>query len=230
MISQKNCLIYCIFIVFSILKQYESSIYTNISTKFKKVDPLDYLVKYGYLEQKTQPSLYDTSRKTSQNYVDLEQALRKFQKFAKLNVTGKLDKATIDTMQLPRCGNHDLSRRKLKRHVLQGSKWAKSVIKFKVKKYPKYSLLDKDVINDELKRAFDLWAQHANIEVQLDDSSEVDKSDYVDAAGIIMKEPIDIDIRFETGFHGDSEPFDGRGLILGKPQEILYYIKFTFAK
>jgi hypothetical protein len=26
---------------------------------------------------------------------------------------------------------------------------------------------------------------------------------------------VDIEVRFETGYHGDSEPFDGSGLILG---------------
>jgi matrix metalloproteinase-14 (membrane-inserted) len=213
--------ILCGLFIISSLKQYEStssdestdSQLESNKTRIIPLDPLVYLTKYGYLDARIQQNLNE-SKKTSRNYLDLELAVRNFQKFAKLNTTGKLDNATMSAMQLPRCGNPDIHR-KSKRHVLQGSKWAKPVIKFKVRKYPKYSMLDSDVINDELKRAFGLWAQNANIEVELDESGEAKKSDFIDAGGVLVKESVDIEIRFETGFHGDSEAFDGRGLILG---------------
>ena len=34
---------------------------------------------------------------------------RKFQQFAQLPVTGRLDAATVDRMRQPRCGFHDLA-------------------------------------------------------------------------------------------------------------------------
>ena len=44
----------------------------------------------------------------------------------------------------------------------------------------------------------------------VDDYQHESKHDSVDSKAA------DIDVRFETGFHEDSEPFDGSGPILGK--------------
>jgi len=67
--------------------------------------------------------------------------------------------------------------------------------------------LNNEDIDRELNRAFDLWSRVSGIKFEQ------------------IKEPVgkknkrglgpDIDVRFETGYHGDAEPFDGTGLILG---------------
>jgi hypothetical protein len=231
MIIHQSRLFLSVLAICSCLFKHNYSLPTNLVTQNStlnssnettvKTDPFVYLTKYGYLDSKYAAGLNVSFKKTSRNYVNVELAVKQFQKLARLNVTGKLDNATVEAMQLPRCGNPDIFRTKSKRHVLQGSKWAKPVVKFKVRKYPKYSVMDREEINNELKRAFDLWAEYANIEFALDidesaESGATAKPNFVDsAAGIISSEPVDIDVRFENGFHGDSEPFDGRGLILG---------------
>jgi hypothetical protein len=167
-------------------------------------------------------------------------AIKLFQKYAKLNQTGVLDEQTMRVMKMPRCGHPDvfddgrfLSRRSVdivdskfrkKRYALQGSKWPKSKLRFKVGKYPKYPSMNRDMIDAELKRAFDLWSEVSDVEfeqVKEDTEKTVNFMDLLlfdDVANVPAKKPADsadIDIRFETGYHGDSEPFDGSGLILG---------------
>ncbi len=62
-------------------------------------------------------------------------------------------------------------------------------------------------IDQELNRAFNLWSQVSGIEFE-------QIKEPIDKRNKRSLEP-DIDIRFETGYHGDAEPFDGTGLILG---------------
>lgn len=125
-----------------------------------------------------------------------------------------------------------------KRYALQGSKWPKSKLRFKVGKYPKYPSMTRDMIDSELQRAFDLWSNASDVEFeQIKDtdggflvSASVkptfmdlllfDESSFLttkqnSASASSSSQPVDIEIRFETGYHGDSEPFDGSGLILG---------------
>jgi hypothetical protein len=204
----------------------------------KSVDPIWYLNKFGYLDDK-KPIM--SSSKTSgrlimlpsysannnlMNNKSVELAIRKFQKYAGLNITGKLDSETLKMMKMPRCGHPDLINSKnksdlrKKRYALQGSKWSKSKLRFRIAKYPKYSSMTRDAINQELKRAFDLWADAADVEFEL--FKEPIKNDFLNNlllfdqnTKINTDSKADIDVRFETGFHGDSEPFDGSGLILG---------------
>jgi hypothetical protein len=104
------------------------------------VDPLGYLTKYGYLDAK-QLNLFKTL-KSSRNYVMfssnssnsssystknsnvlLEGAIKKFQHFANINQTGRLDEKTLRMMKMPRCGNPDLKfvkKNRTKRYILQG--------------------------------------------------------------------------------------------------------------
>lgn len=134
------------------------------------------------------------------------------------------------------------SRFRSRRYALQGSKWPKSKLRFKVGKYPKYPSMTREMIDNELQRAFDLWSNASDVEFeQVKDKPLVDVDAAAGAAAprIIPKptfmdlllfdessfattrspsgsqQPVDIEIRFETGYHGDSEPFDGSGLILG---------------
>ncbi len=190
--------------------------------------------------------------RTLQNDPPLTTAIRLFQKYAKLNQTGILDEPTMRVMQLPRCGHPDLyddghfllaaqsvsNRSSVKprrrRYALQGSKWPKSKLRFKVGKYPKYPSMTRDMIDRELQRAFELWSEVSDVEFeQVKDPPEGElgrsrkhafmdlllfdeSSAYLTTRSPSMGPPTaDIEIRFETGYHGDSEPFDGSGLILG---------------
>ncbi|XP_022133608.1 matrix metalloproteinase-9-like [Momordica charantia] len=63
-------------------------------------DVKTYLKRYGYLTHiGSQPGAFDD---------DLESALKTYQKFFNLNVTGILDKETLSLMSQPRCGVPDI--------------------------------------------------------------------------------------------------------------------------
>jgi hypothetical protein len=68
------------------------------------------------------------------------------------------------------------------------------------------------LFDEELRRAFNLWSSVSGLEFE-----QIKFTSFYDY--IKIRDPselkIDIEIRFESGFHGDSEPFDGPGLILG---------------
>ena len=170
--------------------------------------------------------------------IAIENAIKKFQKHANLKVTGKLDKQTIKMMKMPRCGHPDIlsesnslrnflrnkslidfdtNAKRKKRYALQGSKWSRNKLRFRVGKYPKYSMMSRDVINKELKRALELWSEAADVEFDFNTEPTNFGSILLMGQGMQPKldSNYDIDVRFETGYHGDSEPFDGSGLILG---------------
>ena len=222
----------------------------NVEPKSNSVDPFLYLSKFGYLNidtstgdgkqvntKKSQrlmmfPHGNEANRKllaASTNKKNLEMAIRKFQKNANLSVTGKIDKETLRMMKVPRCGHPDIIRNdtsnRKRRYALQGSKWSKSRLSFKVGKYPVQGTMSKSLIDQELKRAFDLWSEAADVEFEL--VSDVpnfrkmllfehnNPPSLSPGSESMRSKPVDIEVRFETGYHGDSEPFDGSGLILG---------------
>ena len=217
--------------------------------KNSNLDPLWYLTKFGYLNY---PNELRNAKKTaslrmllpssassnSSTFNALDVAIRKFQKFSGLNTTGKLDNATLQMMSLPRCGHPDLltsnylnqnSRTRNKRYVLQGSRWSKSKLRFKIAKYPKFSSMSKELIDKEINRALRIWSEVSDIEFeQVKDptfmemllyNTQAKPTQYIGGQKQEIKNKLtqkaDIDVRFETGYHGDAEPFDGSGLILG---------------
>ena len=80
----------------------------------------NFLKKYQYM-----------SSTRSGNYMN--SALKKFQQFTGLHVTGILDKPTIEQMKKPRCGMPDF-RGHVKRFVAN-SKWSKTHLTYFVRKY-----------------------------------------------------------------------------------------------
>lgn len=62
---------------------------------------------------------------------------------------------------------------------------------FKISKYPKK--LQRNDVDKEIQRAFNVW------------------SDYTDLTFRPASGQVHIDIRFESGEHGDGDPFDGPG-------------------
>ncbi|XP_043191576.1 matrix metalloproteinase-24-like [Amphibalanus amphitrite] len=111
-----------------------------------------------------------------------------------------MDDTTVAKMRQPRCGtpDHPVSRRRhrrRKRHNLQGSRWRKREIKYKIVSWP--SERDHQRTRQELRQAFRAWR-----DVSAMTFTEVDASSDVKA---------DITIGFEYSDHGDGEPFDGPG-------------------
>ncbi|XP_052784739.1 matrix metalloproteinase-2-like [Mya arenaria] len=157
------------------------------------LDNMDYLRKYGYLESSDGRS----GSLISEDY--FRQAVSKFQKLAGLPVTGELDVETRWTMQLPRCGVKDAqgtgNRARRKRYALHGSKWRKREIAYRISQYSRK--VPVDAVQVELQRAFDLWSEVIPIKFI--------RKDYG---------PVDIEIKFVNGHHGDNTPFDGSGQTL----------------
>lgn len=147
-----------------------------------------YLSQYGYLG----PVKANSSQLLDES--SFRKAVEDFQTFAGLEVTGELDEKTLETMTLPRCGVKDkvgTGDNRAKRYALQGSRWKVKSLSYKISKYPP-KLKRKDV-DDEIQRAFNVW------------------SDFTDLTFTPKSGQVHIEIRFESGEHGDGDPFDGPG-------------------
>ncbi|CAL1527311.1 unnamed protein product [Lymnaea stagnalis] len=157
-------------------------------------DGLNYLVQFGYLNPQDPKT---GALRSEQSFVE---ALREFQRMAGIPITGQLDNATQAIMRLPRCGNKDNvelgkgARRK--RYALQGSKWAKQNLTFKISEYPRG--VSRDKAEKEVYDALRIWGE-------------------VTPLNFILRpydEKVDIDVKFARRHHGDGNPFDGRGQTL----------------
>lgn len=169
-------------------------------------------------------SLYGYFRRTETSVVDnlvdarrgLEDAIRDFQKFAGLKVTGLLDDQTKKLLLAPRCGISDKilnqeykwqqpihSRRK--RFVVQGQKWKNVSLSSKETVVSRYlDLSNFDSIKTNLNQtdienifahSFYKWSKKALLKFI--------KSQTEDGADIVIK--------FLAGDHGDNYNFDKKG-------------------
>ncbi|XP_078615592.1 matrix metalloproteinase-20-like [Branchiostoma floridae x Branchiostoma japonicum] len=152
---------------------------------------MKYLQRYGYVRM-VRPDNNITMMDSNQT----GQAIRMFQRFANLNMTGKMDEPTMEMMSRPRCGVRDMDGtnslvRRRRRYALLGSKWTIRDITYRVTGYTQ-KLSQTDIDND-IKIAFDMWSENANLKF-----SQV---------------PSDTDAHitmfFAPGDHGDRDPFDG---------------------
>ncbi|CAA9999914.1 unnamed protein product [Nesidiocoris tenuis] len=169
--------------LFSILKNFRIGMYTLSEV---------YLSEYGYLPA-------SSKNPTSENLMDEEtflNAIREFQAFAGINITGRLDDDTLATMRLPRCGVKDkvgyATSSRSRRYALQGSRWRVKNLTYKIAKYPR--ALTRAEADIEIKKAFDVWSTVTPLTFTQKKSG-----------------PVHIEVRFEVGEHGDGDPFDGRG-------------------
>merc|ERR1719186_942207 len=158
---------------------------------------MEYLMRFGYMSPlSTRSNLQDDS---------MGDAVKMFQEFAGLEMTGEMDNATKVMMEMPRCGVRDIGdnnygvRHRSKRYILQGSKWKNNKMTYRIASYPQNFRVDltRDQVDREIKKALDLWAKVSNLEFEEKKHGKVN-----------------IEIRFETGDHGDDDPFDGPGNIL----------------
>ncbi|HEV7240784.1 MAG TPA: matrixin family metalloprotease, partial [Thermoanaerobaculia bacterium] len=121
------------------------------------------------------------------------EALRRFQEFNRLPVTGDLDEATLALMRRPRCGFPDVESDAF---TLQGSKWTTTNLKYA---YSEFSPdLSQPQIRAALTQAFNLWAA-------------VTPLTFTEVA--LAASP-DIVVRFAPGNHGDGNSFDGPSGVL----------------
>jgi len=178
-----------------------SSLQSNRSAKLvlPEVDALHYLQRYGYMNQ----SLNSNSNLIAED--SFHEAVVTFQRFAGIPETGTIDQQTMRYMQMPRCGNKDLGKgaesgrkrrrkRRKRRYALQGSKWRRQELTYRISQYPTRFLAKKHEVDQQIERAFRLWSQVAPIDF------------------VVKKEGrVHIDIRFASGEHGDGDPFDGPG-------------------
>ena len=103
---------------------------------------MSYLMKYGYMEQRTHVSSSETVESVMSEFWPamssqaghdghMKSAVRDFQTFAGIKPTGELDPVTVKLMGTPRCGVRDKKSQDKDRvnlgqsgaYVLQGSRW-----------------------------------------------------------------------------------------------------------
>ncbi|CAL8075175.1 unnamed protein product [Orchesella dallaii] len=182
--------------------------YARVSTL---QDAIQYLVKFGYLKDLNEVASLLTSTinrdlLSPQNpaVTALRVALSAFQQYARLPVTGKFDEPTKTKMNSPRCGNKDLVQVpdisaliRNKRYAVSGVNWQKIRLTYRISRFSESGFHPTTTMR-EVDKAFQVWANHTNLEfIRLDNGDDVD-----------------IELKFARLAHGDVEPFDGRGITL----------------
>ncbi|KAI4351513.1 hypothetical protein L6164_005879 [Bauhinia variegata] len=163
-----------------------------------------YLSKLGYLNNNH--NLNDISDWFDEN---LETAIKDYQKFHGLAITGSLDSTTIQTLILPRCGVADIHKHSHNKNGLimvsnfayyDGSpKWAIDKRDLTYSYSSTASTLSTEDMRQAIASAFLTWARITDFTF-----TEVSRSIHAD-----------ILIGFLSHDHGDGNPFDGRGRVLG---------------
>uniref|UniRef100_A0A671NLS8 Matrix metalloproteinase-16-like n=1 Tax=Sinocyclocheilus anshuiensis TaxID=1608454 RepID=A0A671NLS8_9TELE len=158
-----------------------------------------WLQRYGYLP------LTDPRMSVLRSEQTMHSAIAAMQRLYGLNVTGELDKNTIDWMKKPRCGVPDQFGGALKfsvrkrRYALTGQKWQHKHITYSIKNVtPKVGA---EETHNAIRRAFDVWQKVTPLRFEAVPYSDLERN----------KKDVDITIIFASGFHGDSSPFDGEG-------------------
>lgn len=177
------------------------------------------MAKYGYYSDDL-PSVNsgtndDRMNRNIPNSIEIDkdkqkEAIKKFQGFIGINPTGNLDRRTKSFMKRARCGEKDLIneddhydesiKKRNKRFTLQGTKWHKKILTWRVNNRAKFIAYDEVV--EIAKMAFDKWQKYLNIKFQ---------QVLINASS---KTTVDIDISFVREYHGDNHPFDGRGGVI----------------
>lgn len=176
----------------------------------------EYLKRYGYLASEARaaverfgtttlpmgaeddPAVVELRRATEVTAGTFDDAtanaVRRFQAFAGLPVTGEVDEATAAKMSEPRCGVPDAPG--LAEYSTSGRKWATNNLRYGFQNFtPDLSNTDAMLA---VEQAFALWAAYTPLRF-----SRVD----------VASGP-EIIIRFVAGDHGDGSPFDGAGGVL----------------
>ncbi|XP_061917856.1 uncharacterized protein LOC133659137 [Entelurus aequoreus] len=118
--------------------------------------------------------------------------LEAMQSFFGLEVTGVLNKETVEVMKAPRCGVSDISRYG---HFAGKPKWNKRLITYRITQYTPD--LSQRQVDETIAQAFQLYSDIIPLDFKQISSSTAD-----------------IMILFKGGYHGDFYPFDGNGGVL----------------
>ncbi|MEE6510486.1 hypothetical protein FKM82_030266 [Ascaphus truei] len=153
--------------------------------------------KYGQLAEKYLKRFYDlktegvpVGRKKNGN--SLTEKLKQMQEFFGLNVTGKMNQATIEMMEKPRCGVNDIGHYNT---IPKSSAWQKTDLTYRILNFtPDMAQAD---VERSIKRAFKVWSDVTPLKFTR-----------------IYNEMSDIEISFAAGDHSDNSPFDGPDGIL----------------
>ncbi|HEX8159633.1 MAG TPA: matrixin family metalloprotease [Solirubrobacteraceae bacterium] len=124
-------------------------------------------------------------------------ALRAYQQFQGLPVTGRLDDATVAFMAIPRCGVPDVGDTAgISSFVAQGNRWPTNDIRYGFSNFTPD--LTQQQVRTAISAAFSLWSAVTPLTF-----SEVP----------VAQNP-EIVISFAAGSHGDGKPFAGAGGVL----------------
>jgi hypothetical protein len=121
-------------------------------------------------------------------------AVRQFQAFAGLPVTGAVDTATAAKMNQPRCGMPDAAG--VAEFVTSGRRWATTNLRYAFQNFTA-DVPSNDIVL-AIEQAFSLWAAHTPLRF----------------TRVPLASGPEIIIQFVTGDHGDGSPFDGPGAVL----------------
>ncbi|XP_046645821.1 uncharacterized protein LOC124336166 isoform X2 [Daphnia pulicaria] len=153
-----------------------------------ETDVNNYLASFGYLHPK-----YKNSSNSVIAGETIRNAVRDFQSFFGLNITGVADEETLRWMGKPRCGVPDRiitddSSTQQKRNINSNgeNRWTKNELTYGIRKYTPD--LDKSVVDEEIAKAFRLWEEVTPFTFTFIDMGKVD-----------------IEIRFENDSHSDDK-------------------------
>lgn len=165
-------------------------------------DLQEYLHAYGYLRKKGEPSKaeefgaeafpgVEEIAKEGEFDESTTDALRRFQEFNRLPVTGELNKETLERMGQPRCGCPDVAE-----FATSGRKWSTNNLRYAFQNFTA-DLSNQDAMQ-AVEQAFALWAAETPLRFNR----------------VALAAAPEIIIRFVSGDHGDGSPFDGSGGVL----------------
>ncbi|XP_031603413.2 matrix metalloproteinase-15-like [Oreochromis aureus] len=162
-----------------------------------------WLRKFGYLSQASR------QMSTMQSAQIMSKAISDMQRLYGLEVTGKVDSATLAAMRRPRCGLPDrkpedlVDRSRKKRYVLTGQRWDKDHITYSIMDQNMPRSLGEERTYDAIRKAFGVWRRVTPLTFE-----ELPPGNGVNGSQTKLA---DILLLFASGFHGDMSLFDGEG-------------------
>ncbi|XP_040196150.1 matrix metalloproteinase-18-like [Rana temporaria] len=134
-------------------------------------------------------NFYTFANKTRNTF---EERLREMQRFFGMRVTGRLDNGTMTMMKAPRCGMPDMAE---VRAVPGRPRWRQTSLTYRILNFTPD--LPQNLVNDSIKRAFDVWSQVTPLTFNQVGNGQAD-----------------ILIQFSSSGHNDGSAFDGRNGVL----------------